>query len=82
MGFGGGGNSQPQQAAPAATNAIGPYPDDNVSRMPTANSATALAAARRKRMEVIARSGRSSTKLATGNAGTTSYTNNFLGGTN
>jgi hypothetical protein len=82
MGFGGGGGQQ--QAAPAAQQtAIGPYPDDNVSRMPTANSANALAAARRKRAEVIARSGRSSTKLAAAsNAGTTSYTNNFLGGTN
>ena len=64
--------------APASTpNTIGPYVDDGAKRMPTFNSASALAASRRKRAEIVGRSGRQSTDLS---KGTQSYTNTFLGG--
>lgn len=74
MGFGNG-NGTAQKAAVAQA------VDTGVARMPIPNSASAIEAGRRKRREVIARSGRSSTKLAAA-PGTASYTNNFLGGTN
>lgn len=62
--------------------AAAPTNQDNVTRMPVANSAAAIEAGRRKRREIMSRQGRSSTRLA-GNAtpGVSAYQNNFLGGT-
>lgn len=51
---------------------------DNPQQMPVYNSPAQLEAARRKRMEIMARSGRTSTNL-TGNPGTQTYRNTFLG---
>ncbi len=78
MSFGGGGGGGGGGGSPA------PVPNqDNVTRMPVANSAAAIEAGRRKRREVMARQGRSSTRLAANvSPGITAYANNFLGGTN
>ncbi len=46
--------------------------------MPVYNSPASIESARRKRMEIMARSGRTSTNLR-GNPGTQSYQNSFLG---
>jgi hypothetical protein len=63
-----------------STNAtLGPYPDDGAVRMPVFNSTTSIQAARRRRQQVTTRSGRSSTRLATGDAGTRSYVGSLLG---
>lgn len=59
---------------------LGPYPDDGARRMPTSTSSTATEAARTKRLEVSARGGRTSTRLA-GMPGTRAFVNTFLGGT-
>lgn len=47
-------------------------------QMPVYNSPAQIESARRKRMEIMARSGRGSTNLR-GNPGTQSYQNSFLG---
>lgn len=65
----------PLSPAPVA---LGPYPDDGAKRMPTANSPSAIAAARKKRTQITQRSGRESTRLVN-DAGTRSYQNSFLG---
>jgi hypothetical protein len=76
-GRGGGSGS----AAGGASNVRGlskEFKADNPQPMPIYNSPAQLEAARRKRMEIMARSGRTSTNL-TGNPGTRSYQNSFLG---
>lgn len=55
--------------------ALGPYPADNARRMPVDSSFAALEAARKKRRDIAARSGRASTFLA----GNKAYVNSFLG---
>lgn len=83
-GGGGGGGSPsptPTSSGPGPANpSLGPYPDDGSRRMPVSNSLSALEAGRRKRAQVIKSSGRASTKLS-GTAGTTSYVNQNIGGT-
>jgi hypothetical protein len=78
--------SAPAIAAPTQTvpvNALGgaadPYPDDGAVRMPVSNSSASIEAARLRRAQVIARSGRTSTKLVS-DAGVRPYTNVHLGG--
>ena len=79
--FGGGGGQAAapvaQTVAPAAP-ALGPYPDDSAKRMPVYNSTSAIAAGRKKRDAITARSGRESTRLVS-DAGTRSYQSSFLG---
>lgn len=61
---------------------IGPYPDDGAKRMPSSNSPNSLEAARNKRLQISARGGRTSTRLAANSgAGLQTYINNFLGST-
>lgn len=48
--------------------------------MPVYNTAGSLEAGRRRRREIVARSGRESTRLA-GTPGTAAYANSFLGDT-
>ena len=81
-GFGGGG------AAPAATVVAPKGPDttgtstefeaNKPQQMPVYNSPAQIESARKKRNDIMARSGRTSTNLR-GNPGTTSYMNSFLG---
>ncbi len=86
-GGGGGGGTSTPTAPPPVTNTptsptpapeLGPYTDDGVKRMPVANSAEALASARRKRKQIVERTGRASTRLVP-SRGTVSYENSFLG---
>lgn len=75
-----GGNQQQQQATTG--NRLGPYPDDNPVRMPVSEFQSHFTnpAARKKREAIINRTGRTSTRLAADKpAGTTSYSNSFLG---
>ena len=78
----GGGSPAPapvqQTVAPAPAPALGPYPDDAAKRMPVYNSTSAIAAGRKKRDQITARSGRESTRLVS-DAGTRSYQSSFLG---
>lgn len=56
----------------------GGYPADNARRMPVYNSPASMEAGKRRRREIVSRSGRESTRL-TGNAGTLPFSNSFLG---
>lgn len=73
-------NAQAAAPAPAPSSIIGPYPDDNVRRMPVVNSPNSIEAGRRRRREIMARSGRTSTRLVS-EAGTRAYTGTLLGNT-
>lgn len=81
-----GGGGRVEQGSGLATMARGASPGPKSSefeanapqQMPVYNSPTQLEAARRKRTEVLARSGRGSTNLV-GNPGTKTFTNSFLG---
>jgi hypothetical protein len=57
------------------------YADDKVQRMPVLNSASQLAAARKMVRTMSARSGRTSTKLAS-DAGMRPYIASLMGSTN
>ena len=79
----GGFGSSPAQTAPAPakpspTPVSTEYEADRPQVMPVYNSPAQNESARRKRQEIMARSGRVSTNLR-GNPGTTSYQNSFLG---
>jgi hypothetical protein len=79
----GGGSSSKKSTSSSATNlnaVKGPYPDDNAKRMPVYNSPSAIEAGRRKRREIMARSGRSSTRLVS-DAGVRPYQGSLLGNT-
>lgn len=70
--------------ATAPRSDLGPYEPDNARRMPLENSISGIAAGRRKRAEIIGRSGRSSTMLVgkrtrKAPVGAGQYTNTFLG---
>lgn len=75
--------ASPAPAPASTTAALGgpssPYPNDNAIRMPVANSAASLEAARQKRAAIISRSGRTSTALVS-DAGVKPYVNSYLGG--
>lgn len=73
-----GGGAKPQAAPVPKTVALGPYPDDGAKRMPVANSPAIIAAGKKKRDQITARSGRESTRLVS-DSGTKSYQNSFLG---
>ena len=68
----------PAAPDPNSPTVIGPFPDDGAKRMPVANSPTAVSAARRKRREITARSGRTSTRRVS-DAGVRTYVNSALG---
>ncbi len=76
--FGGGTPAPAPAQTVAPTPALGPYPDDAAKRMPVYNSPSSIAAGRKKRDQITARSGRESTRLVS-DAGTRSYSNSFLG---
>lgn len=68
-------------ATPGSAGATGlstEFEADKPQIMPVYNSPTQVESAKRKRQELMARSGRTSTNL-TGNPGTRSYSNSFLG---
>lgn len=54
------------------------YEANKPQQMPVYNSPAQIESARKKRQEIIARSGRGSTNLR-GNPGTATYQNSFLG---
>lgn len=56
-----------------------PYAADNVLPMPNANSAASMEAGRQRRAELLAKYGRSGTRLVS-QAGTRPYVNAHLGG--
>jgi len=80
----GGWGQAPAQAAttpPPSSDTTGiskEYEANKPQVMPVYNSPSQIESARKKRMEIMARSGRTSTNLR-GNPGTQSYTNSFLG---
>ena len=76
--FGGSPAPAPAPQTVAPTPALGPYPDDAAKRMPVYNSPSSVAAGRKKRDQITARSGRESTRLVS-DAGTRSYQSSFLG---
>ncbi len=73
-----GGNPKPGSGTTVTTGLSKEYQADKPQPMPVYNSPSQIEAARRKRQEIMARSGRTSTNL-TGNPGTMSYANSFLG---
>lgn len=90
-GIGGGGGSgesilRPGFGTPGGSSAGGgstaglstEYEANRPQQMPVYNSPAQIESARKKRMEIMARSGRTSTNLR-GNPGTQSYQNSFLG---
>lgn len=84
-GRGGSGSLKPWQVATSpSTGAASPTPTSTEYEanrpqvMPVYNSPSAIESARRKRQEIISRSGRGSTNLV-GNPGTQAYSNSFLG---
>jgi hypothetical protein len=64
--------------APSPTPTTQEFEANSPQIMPVYNSPAQIESARRKRQELMARSGRTSTNL-TGNPGTQSYMNSFLG---
>jgi hypothetical protein len=78
---GSGYNDTPAKSDPIPSDLHGPYPADNAKRMPLSGTQSQIAAARAKRREIIARSGRDSTRL-NGNSGMMSFINRTLGSTN
>lgn len=82
-GFGGGGREAAAAAAatPRSSDTTGlttEYEANRPQQMPVYNSPAPIESARKKRQEIVSRSGRTSTNLR-GNPGTTSYQNSFLG---
>lgn len=72
---------QPAATAPKSNDTTGlttEYEANKPQQMPVYNSPAQVESARKKRQEIVARSGRTSTNLR-GNPGTTSYVNSFLG---
>lgn len=81
----GGWGQSPAQATPAAaprssdtTGTSTEFEANRPQQMPVYNSPAQIESARKKRQEIVARSGRTSTNLR-GNPGTSSYQNSFLG---
>jgi hypothetical protein len=80
MGGIGGGSSAPAPT-PRSSDTVGlstEYEANRPQQMPVYNSPAQIESARKKRNDIMARSGRTSTNLR-GNPGTTSYSNSFLG---
>ena len=78
---GSGGTSSGSTTTPIAGSGAGlsaEYEANKPQQMPVYNSPAQIESARKKRMEIMARSGRGSTNLR-GNPGTQSYQNSFLG---
>lgn len=80
--FGGGGGGSrtaaPTTGTPVAPTPTTPYPADGVVRAPVLGSPVSNAAGNLRRQQIMARSGRASTRLA-GNPGTAAYGNSSLG---
>jgi hypothetical protein len=72
---------QPGATTPKSSDTAGlttEYEANKPQQMPVYNSPAQVESARKKRQEIVARSGRTSTNLR-GNPGTISYQNSFLG---
>lgn len=70
------GGASPGSASPTPVSTE--YEANRPQMMPVYNSPSSIESARRKRNEIISRSGRGSTNLV-GNPGTQAYSNSFLG---
>lgn len=65
-------------ATPSPTPVTKEFEADKPNIMPVYNSPTQVESAKRRRQQIMARSGRTSTNLV-GNPGTRTYQNSFLG---
>ncbi len=76
------GNNRKSTSTSTGTGGKNEYADDGAKRMPGLTSAYSSENMRQKILDTIGKSGRTSTKLASpGTKGTTSFVNQWLGGT-
>lgn len=75
------GNNRKATSSTGSSGTKNEYADDGAKRMPGLTSAYSSENMRQKILDKIGKSGRTSTKLAPGAKGTSSFVNQWLGGT-